>query len=416
MTPTFDHTLAGGIVTALLLSAFFSGLEIAFVSSNKMLFEMEREERNFTSRIIDIFYRHQSNFLSTLLVGNNIALVVYGILMAHIVRGLVSQTLIGTGIVLFVGEFLPKTLFRINPNRMLRICAVPALLFYIVLWPVSRLTSGLSSAMLFLMGTRVRNDARPANFGKADLDHLIQSNIDNVQDEDDIEEEVKMFQNALAFRDIKVRECIVPRTEIVAVGMDAKLPELQSQFTDSGISKLIIYREDIDDIVGFLHSSEMFRLKPGDDWTRCIRQVPIVPETMTAQKLLSTFMSEKKSLAVVVDEFGGTSGIVTLEDLVEEIFGDIQDEHDTTNYIARRLPSGECHLSARIEIEKANELLDLDLPESDEYLTVGGFILHEYQSFPKLNEVIDLGKWTVKVTKMTATKIEEVLLTEKTSH
>ena len=416
MTPTFDHTLAGGIVTALLLSAFFSGLEIAFVSSNKMLFEMEREERNFTSRIIDIFYRHQSNFLSTLLVGNNIALVVYGILMAHIVRGLVSQTLIGTGIVLFVGEFLPKTLFRINPNRMLRICAVPALLFYIVLWPVSRLTSGLSSAMLFLMGTRVRNDARPANFGKADLDHLIQSNIDNVQDEDDIEEEVKMFQNALAFRDIKVRECIVPRTEIVAVGMDAKLSELQSQFTDSGISKLIIYREDIDDIVGFLHSSEMFRLKPGDDWTRCIRQVPIVPETMTAQKLLSTFMSEKKSLAVVVDEFGGTSGIVTLEDLVEEIFGDIQDEHDTTNYIARRLPSGECHLSARIEIEKANELLDLDLPESDEYLTVGGFILHEYQSFPKLNEVIDLGKWTVKVTKMTATKIEEVLLTEKTSH
>lgn len=416
MTPTFDHTLAGGIVTALLLSAFFSGLEIAFVSSNKMLFEMEREERNFTSRIIDIFYRHQSNFLSTLLVGNNIALVVYGILMAHIVRGLVSQTLIGTGIVLFVGEFLPKTLFRINPNRMLRICAVPALLFYIVLWPVSRLTSGLSSAMLFLMGTRVRNDARPANFGKADLDHLIQSNIDNVQDEDDIEEEVKMFQNALAFRDIKVRECIVPRTEIVAVGMDAKLSELQSQFTDSGISKLIIYREDIDDIVGFLHSSEMFRLKPGDDWTRCIRQVPIVPETMTAQKLLSTFMSEKKSLAVVVDEFGGTSGIVTLEDLVEEIFGDIQDEHDTTNYIARRLPTGECHLSARIEIEKANELLDLDLPESDEYLTVGGFILHEYQSFPKLNEVIDLGKWTVKVTKMTATKIEEVLLTEKTSH
>ena len=414
MILTFDQTIAAGILTALLLSAFFSGLEIAFVSSNKMLFEMEREERSFTSRIIDIFYRHQSNFLSTLLVGNNIALVIYGILMAHVVRGLVLQTLIGTGIVLFAGEFLPKTLFRINPNRMLRICALPALLFYIVLWPASRLTSSLSSILLYLMGTRVRNDARPANFGKADLDHLIQSNIDNVQDEDDIEEEVKMFQNALAFRDIKVRECIVPRTEIVAVGMDAKLPEIRSQFTDSGISKLIIYREDIDDIAGYLHSSEMFRLKPGDDWTRCIRQVPIVPETMTAQKLLSTFMSEKKSLAVVVDEFGGTSGIVTLEDLVEEIFGDIQDEHDTTNYIARRLPTGECHLSARMEIEKANEQLSLDLPESDEYLTVGGFILHEYQSFPKLNEIIDLGKWTVKVTKMTATKIEEVLLTEKT--
>ncbi|MBR6845395.1 MAG: HlyC/CorC family transporter [Bacteroidaceae bacterium] len=416
MTIPFDHTLVAGIIAALLFSAFFSGLEIAFVSSNKMLFEIEREERGFTSRIIDIFYRHQSNFLSTLLVGNNIALVVYGIMMAHIVHGLILQTLIGTAIVLFVGEFLPKTLFRINPNGMLRVCAVPALLFYIILWPISRLTSGLSSAILYMMGTRVKSDVRPANFGKADLDHLIQSNIDNIQDEDDIEEEVKMFQNALAFRDIKVRECIVPRTEIVAVGLDAQLPEIRSLFTDNCISKLIIYREDIDDIVGFLHSSEMFRLKPGDDWTRCIRPVPIVPETMTAQKLLTTFMSEKKSLAVVVDEFGGTSGIVTLEDLVEEIFGDIQDEHDTTNYIARRLPTGECHLSGRMEIEKANELLDLDLPESDEYLTVSGFILHEYQSFPKLNEVIDLGKWTVKVTKMTATKIEEVLLTEKSGH
>ncbi|MBQ2073762.1 MAG: HlyC/CorC family transporter [Bacteroidaceae bacterium] len=416
MTLPFDHTLAAGIIAALFFSAFFSGLEIAFVSSNKMLFEIEREERGFTSRIIDIFYRHQSNFLSTLLVGNNIALVVYGIMMAHIVHGLILQTLIGTAIVLFVGEFLPKTLFRINPNGMLRVCAVPALLFYIILWPISRLTSGLSSAILYMMGTRVQSDMRPANFGKADLDHLIQSNIDNIQDEDDIEEEVKMFQNALAFRDIKVRECIVPRTEIVAVGLDAQLPEIRSLFTDNGISKLIIYREDIDDIVGFLHSSEMFRLKPGDDWTRCIRPVPIVPETMTAQKLLTTFMSEKKSLAVVVDEFGGTSGIVTLEDLVEEIFGDIQDEHDTTNYIARRLPTGECHLSGRMEIEKANELLDLDLPESDDYLTVSGFILHEYQSFPKLNEVIDLGKWTVKVTKMTATKIEEVLLTEKSGH
>lgn len=416
MTLPFDHTLAAGIIAALFFSAFFSGLEIAFVSSNKMLFEIEREERGFTSRIIDIFYRHQSNFLSTLLVGNNIALVVYGIMMAHIVHGLILQTLIGTAIVLFVGEFLPKTLFRINPNGMLRVCAVPALLFYIILWPISRLTSGLSSAILYMMGTRVQSDMRPANFGKADLDHLIQSNIDNIQDEDDIEEEVKMFQNALAFRDIKVRECIVPRTEIVAVGLDAQLPEIRSLFTDNGISKLIIYREDIDDIVGFLHSSEMFRLKPGDDWTRCIRPVPIVPETMTAQKLLTTFMSEKKSLAVIVDEFGGTSGIVTLEDLVEEIFGDIQDEHDTTNYIARRLPTGECHLSGRMEIEKANELLDLDLPESDDYLTVSGFILHEYQSFPKLNEVIDLGKWTVKVTKMTATKIEEVLLTEKSGH
>jgi CBS domain containing-hemolysin-like protein len=228
-----------------------------------------------------------------------------------------------------------------------------------------------------------------------------------------LEDEVKIFQNALDFRNVKVRDCIVPRTEIVAVDMDATLSEIRSQFTDSGMSKLIIYKEDLDDIVGFLHSSEMFRLAPNDDWTRCIRETPIVPETMSAQKLLSMLMSQKKSIAVVVDEFGGTSGIVTVEDLVEEIFGDIEDEHDSNNYIAKQLPTGEYHISARMEIEKANDVLDIDLPESDDYLTVGGWILNEYQSFPKLNEVIQCGNWNVKVIKKTANKIEEILLSRK---
>jgi CBS domain containing-hemolysin-like protein len=250
-------------------------------------------------------------------------------------------------------------------------------------------------------------------FRKADLDHLIQSNIDNIDNEDMLEDEVKIFQNALDFRNVKVRDCIVPRTEIVAVDMDATLSEIRNQFTDSGMSKLIIYKEDLDDIVGFLHSSEMFRLAPNDDWTRCIRETPIVPETMSAQKLLSMLMSQKKSIAVVVDEFGGTSGIVTVEDLVEEIFGDIEDEHDSNNYIAKQLPTGEYHISARMEIEKANDILDIDLPESDDYLTVGGWILNEYQSFPKLNEVIQCGNWNVKVIKKTANKIEEILLSRK---
>ncbi|MDE5561356.1 MAG: CBS domain-containing protein, partial [Bacteroidaceae bacterium] len=239
---------------------------------------------------------------------------------------------------------------------------------------------------------------------------LIQTNIDSIDNEDKLEDEVKIFQNALDFHNVKVRDCIVPRTEIVAVGLDATLNEIRNQFTDSGISKLIIYDEDIDNIVGFLHSSEMFRLAPTDDWTSCIRETPIVPETMTAQKLLSTLMSQKKSIAVVVDEFGGTSGIVTVEDLVEEIFGDIEDEHDTTTYTAKQLPTGEYHISARMEIEKVNDILGIDLPESDDYLTVGGWILNEYQSFPKLNEVICCGAWHVKVIKKTANKIEEVLL------
>lgn len=402
-----------GIAVSLALSGFFSGLEIAFVSSNKMLFEVEREERSLTSRIIDIFYHHPNNFISTLLIGNNIALVIYGMLMAKFIDGLLLQTIVSTGIVLFTGEFLPKTLFRINPNRMMRMFALPALLFYVVLWPVSKFTSGLSRIGLTLLGVKVRKESHSKAFSKVDLDNLIQSNIDGIEDEDQIEEEVKMFQNALDFSSIKVRDCIVPRTEIVAVGTDATLGEIRTSFVDSGITKLIVYKEDIDNIIGFLHSSELFRLTPKDDWTKCIREVPIVPETMTAQKMLSIFMTQKKSIAVVVDEFGGTSGIVTVEDLVEEIFGDIQDEHDTTNYIAKKLPGGEYHLSARLEIETANEKLDIDLPESDDYQTVGGWILHEYQSFPKLNEVVELDKWNVKVIRKTPTKIEEVLLTRK---
>ena len=405
-----SNTLFIEILIVLAFSAFFSGTEIAFVSSNKMRFEMEREESGLTSRIIDIFYKHPSNFISTILVGNNIALVIYGILMAKLIDGLLLQTVVSTIIVLLTGEFLPKTLFRINPNRALQICAFPALVFYILLWPISKFTSGLSHLLLFLLGMRVPKEKKDEGFRKADLDHLIQSNIDNIDNEDMLEDEVKIFQNALEFSNVKVRDCIVPRTEIVAVGMNATLEEIRNQFTDSGISKLIIYREDMDDIVGFLHSSEMFRLSPGDDWTRCIRETPIVPETMSAQKLLSMLMGKKKSIAVVVDEFGGTSGIVTVEDLVEEIFGDIEDEHDNTNYIAKQLPTGEYHVSARMEIEKVNDLLDLDLPESDDYLTVGGWILNEYQSFPKLNEVIQCGTWNVKVIKKTASKIEEIIL------
>lgn len=411
--PDIDTSLFIEIIIVLLFSAFFSGLEIAFVSSNKMLFEMEREDSGLTSRIIDIFYRHPSNFISTILVGNNIALVVYGILMARLIDNLFLQTVVATIIVLFVGEFLPKTLFRINPNSTLRVLSGPALLFYIILWPISKFASALSHALLFLLGMRAPKEKHEEGFRKADLDHLIQSNIDNIDDEAMLEDEVKIFQNALDFAGVKVRDCIVPRTEIVAAGMTATRAEILDLFTSSGISKLVIHRGDLDDIVGFLHSSELFRLTPEEDWTGCIREMPIVPETMSAQKLLSMLMSQKKSIAVVVDEFGGTSGIVTMEDLVEEIFGDIEDEHDNITYIARQLPSGEYHVSARMEIEKVNNLLGLDLPESDDYLTVGGWILNAYQSFPKLNEVVQCGNWNVKVIKKTASKIEEVIISRK---
>lgn len=426
-----DSQLFISTIIVLLFSAFFSGMEIAFVSSSKLRFEMDREEQDFTANLIDTFYKHPNSFISSLLVGNNIALVIYGILMAKLISRLILeplgihhpegncpndgiclliQTLVSTLVVLFTGEFLPKTLFRLNPNRMMRLFSLPAYIFYIILWPISKFTSALSKLLLRIVGLKVEKNKQEKAFTKIDLDYLIQSNIDNIENEEEIEDEVKIFQNALDFSSVKVRDCIVPRTEIDAVDRDADLRVLKSRFIESGHSKIIVYQEDIDNIVGFIHSSEMFRLKENEDWTKCIREVPIVPETMNAQKLLSTFTSQKKSLAVVVDEFGGTSGIVTLEDLVEEIFGDIEDEHDNVNYVAKQVGTNEYILSGRIEISKANEVLDLDLPESEEYLTVGGLILHEYQSFPKLNEIVKFGHWEFKIIQNTTTKIELVKL------
>jgi len=409
----------------LLLSGFFSGMEIAFVSSSKLQVEMDKAQKGLTSRILSIFYAHPNNFISTLLVGNNIALVIYGILMARIIdifilqpTGLINsellqliiQTLLSTGIVLVCGEFLPKTIFHINPNGMMNACALPAYLFYIILYPISKFTAGVSKALLWLVGAKVKPTDTDKTFTKVDLDDLIQRNIDHVGDESEINEEVKIFQNALEFSNTKVRDCIVPRTEIDAVSIDTPLETLKNQFIESGHSKIIVYREDLDDIVGFVHSSEMFRLKQDDKWTDSIREIPIVPETMTAQKLMKNFMQEKKSLAIVVDEFGGTSGIVTLEDLVEEIFGEIEDEHDSNTYVAKELGDGEYLLSARLEIATINERFNLDLPESEEYLTLGGLILHEYQSFPKINEIVKFDRWEFKILQNTTTKIELVKL------
>lgn len=426
-----DSTLPIEIVAVLLLSGFFSGMEIAFVSSNKLRFEMDREQMSFSSRLIDTFYKHPNNFISTLLVGNNIALVVYGILMARLVNELIlipmgihvrdgecpndiicllTQTLLSTMIVLVTGEFLPKTLFKINPNRMLSIFALPAFVFYVLLWPISKFTSSLSKGFLRMAGMKVEKDVGGKTFTKVDLDYLIQSNIDNIDNEEEIKDEVKIFQNALDFSTVKVRDCIVPRTEIVAVDENTEVDRLKALFVESGYSKIIVYKGDIDNITGFIHSSEMFRLSGNDQWTHRIKDVPIVPETMNAQKLLGTLISQKRSIAVIVDEFGGTSGIVTLEDLVEEIFGEIEDEHDNSNYTAKDIGGGEYIISARLEIEKANEMLGLNLPESDEYITVGGLILHEYQSFPKLNEVVRFGHWEFKILQNTTTKIELVKL------
>lgn len=403
----------------MVLSAFFSGMEIAFVSSNRLLAEMDREKNGIAQKCLTVFYKNPNGFVSTMLVGNNIVLVVYGILFAQIFDAtlfsgfdsamrVILDTLSSTFVILFTGEFLPKTLFKSNPNRLLTFFAPLAYFFFIILWPISRFATFLARILLRLFGVKMDEKENDGTFTKVDLDYLVQSSIENAENADEIEDEVKIFQNALDFQDTKVRDCMVPRTEINAVEENCSLMELQQMFIESGNSKIIVYQDDIDHVKGYIHSSEMFRAP--ERWRDHIRKMPFVPETMPAQKLMQVFLQQKKSLGVVVDEFGGTSGIVSLEDIVEEIFGDIEDEHDNTKYVAKQIADNEYVLSARLEIDKVNEMFNLDLPESDDYMTVGGLLLHVYQSFPKVNEIITVGQYEFRIIKNTMTKIELVRL------
>lgn len=407
----------------MIFSAFFSGMEIAFVSSNRLLAEMDREKNGLAQKAIALFYQHPNNFVSTMLVGNNIALVIYGILFAKIFDAtlfyplsdglrVTADTLLSTLVVLFTGEFIPKTIFKNNPNTMLTFFAVPAYVCYVVLYPIARFATLLSKGLLRIIGIRMNKNVEEREFTKVDLDYLVQTSIDNADSQDDIGEEVKIFQNALDFSETKVRDCMVPRTEIDAVEDTATLETLKQVLIESGHSKIIVYHEDIDHVVGYIHSSDMFRI-PADAAPDAllsalkpdlVRSISFVPETMLASKLMKMLMQQKRSLAVVVDEFGGTSGLVSLEDVMEEITGEIEDEHDNHKYVAKQIGDREYIISARLEIEKVNELFGLSLPESDEYMTLGGLILHEYQSFPKLNEIIQIGNFEFKIIKNTATK------------
>ena len=407
------------LLVSMLFSAFFSGMEIAFVSSNRLRAEMDRDKNRFSQRIIKTFYQHPNNFVSTMLVGNNISLVIYGILFAKLFDSTLFEplsdgvrvtcdTLLSTLVVLFTGEFLPKSIFKNNPNTLLTVFAVPAWICYVVLYPISRFATLLSKGLLRLVGIRMKSAGEEKEFTKVDLDYLVQDSIDNADNEDEIEEEVKIFQNALDFSETKIRDCMVPRTEIDAVEDTSTIEQLKQVFIESGHSKILVFHEDIDHVIGYVHSSDLFH-NPSD-LAGIIREISFVPETMLASKLMTQLMQQKRSLAVVVDEFGGTSGLVSLEDIMEEITGEIEDEHDNTNHVAKQLSDHEYMLSARLEIAKINEMFDLDLPESDEYMTLGGLILHEYQSFPKLNEVVKIGRYEFKIIKNTATKIELVRL------
>lgn len=406
------------IIISLAFSAFFSGMEIAFISSNKLRYELDKKDKSFVSKILDVFYRNPNQFISTMLVGNNIALVVYGLQMAIVLEPLIAkvvnnealivlvQSIISTILILFTGEFIPKTIFRLNPNLSLKIFSVPLYIIYVLLYPISKFSASLSFGILKMGGVKNLNHSSEHVLGKVDLDYFIQQSIEDASQNSEMDTEVKIFQNALDFSNVRLRDCIVPRTEIVACDTTVGIEELRTKFIETGLSKILVYNENIDDIIGYIHSSELF--KHPEDWTQSIRSVSIVPETMAANKLMKVLMQDKKSMAVVVDEFGGTSGIVTLEDLVEEIFGEIEDEHDLKSHIAQKVSDDEYLLSGRMEIDTLNEMFGLELPESDDYVTIAGLILHAYQKFPKLNETVAVDPFTFKIIKVTATKIELV--------
>jgi CBS domain containing-hemolysin-like protein len=401
------------ILLTLLFSAFFSGMEIAFVTSNKLRLQMDMQKESLTSSILSIFYAHPDRFISTILVGNNIALVIYGMEMAVLLEPFLvnllpnaalvglTQTFVSTVVILITGEFLPKMIFKINANGWLRFLAVPMLLFYVLLYPISLFMSWLSGSIMRLFGMPTEQTNQYL-VGRVDLDRLIHESIETSEEE--VENDLKFFQNALDLSKVKLRNCIVPRTEIEAVEYDCTVEELRQHFVETGYSKLLVYQDNIDNIVGYVHSNELFT-KP-ERWQSQIIIAPIVPETMAANKLMNMLLLKKKSIAVVVDEFGGTAGIVTLEDIVEEIFGEIEDEHDTPEYVEKKINDNEYVFSGRLEIDYLNETFDLQLPVSEDYLTLAGLVLHVYQGIPQVNEQIKIEKYTLKIIKASKNKIE----------
>lgn len=407
------------VLACILLSAFFSGMEIAFVSANRFKIEIDKKRGNRTAIIIANFNDNPGKFITTMLIGNNIALVVYGMLMAVILEPaiealigsnaisiLLIQTVISTIIILVTAEFLPKALFRLDPNRMLTLFAFPAQLIFFVLKPFVWLISLFSEKLLGnLLKTRTQEEE--TTFGHTDLDHYVQEYSGNL-DQAEEENEVKIFKNALSFTEVKVRECMVPRTEIIATDIDADLENVRKTFIETGLSKILIYRDNIDNLIGYVHSFEMFRNPK--NIKSIVRPIGIVPETMNAKDLLTLFGQQQRSVAVVVDEFGGTSGMITVEDIIEEIFGEIEDEHDSEEFTEEELGENMFRFSARIEIDYLNNKFNLELPESEEYETLGGHIISEFQSIPKKGEVISIGQFKFTILKADNTKIEEVKL------
>lgn len=413
-------------VISLIFSGLFSGTEIAYITSDRVRVELDVKRGGMIGRIINLFYRDEDLFISTILVGNNIMLVIYGMGAAYLIEDcwlnslhlnqalvLIISTLISTGVILITGEFFPKTVFRINPYTSLKIFALPIAAFYLILLPVSAFTSWLSKALMRLCG--IRSDAqRMGMLSVGDLNNYLEKSIDEVNpDKSPVEHEVKIFHNALDFSSTHLRDCMLPRNEIVAVNIaTATRPDLVELFTRSGRSKIIVYSDDIDNVLGYIHVSELF--DPESDWKEHLKPVIFAPESLLANKLMRRLLSEKRSMAIVVDEFGGTAGMVTLEDLVEEIFGDIRDEHDTTSEMVRCTAPDTYECSGRVEIEQLRETYHIDIPESDGYQTLAGYILFNTGAIPLQGDIIQIEDLRFEILRRTATRLELIRISPAT--
>lgn len=407
------------LIISLVLSAFFSGIEIAFVSSNKIRIELDKKRSFITSTFLSVFTRHPARFIAAMLIGNTLSMVMYGIVMFQWLKPWFSQyvhtqffqmffiLIIAFVVIVIFSEIIPRILFRLNPNKALRLFAIPVMLFYIVFFPVTRFFVFISSSFTrVLLGIKTHNDDKELVFDRFDLTNLIAENVDENEAAPEVPNDVKLFRNALEFSNIKLKECIVPRNELVAVEREANVSDVIDKFTRTGFSRLLVYSESIDNIIGYVHTIDMFK-KP-TSLKNIIHSLPIVPETMSASKLLAFFTSKGRSIALVVDEFGGTAGIVTLEDIIEEIFGEIQDEHDKVALKEKQVGPYEFILAGRHEIDYLNEKYNLQIPEDDNYETLAGFILQHNEDIPDINEIVNIGDFHFQILKASGSRIKEV--------
>ena len=405
------------ILLTLLFSAFFSGMEIAFTSKNRLKLELDRKQSRLFDRIAALFERHPGQYITTILVGNNIALVIYSLYMSLLLRGLfylagweamaehgsvAIETAVSTLVIIFLGEFIPKSIFKNNPNFFYRIFSPVIYLIYLVLYPIARFTTLLSQGILWMLGHKTKPDAPIAHFNHDDLAALLNANTEPQEDPDN---ELKLFQNALDFADLRVRDCMVPRIDVEAVDVeDTTIEELTERFVESKFSRLFVYRNNLDNIIGYVNLKSLFTHPKSVE--EAMMKVHFVPETMPLQALLQTFIKNHSNIAVVIDEFGGTAGIISLEDVLEEIFGEIEDEHDEAEEIEKQVGEEEFVLSCRLEVEYLNEKYNLEIEESKEYDTLAGLIIYHYEGIPTAGQILVIGKLQIRILRTTRSRLE----------